>query len=253
MEIRIQKWMAQLGIVSRRQAEQWIQDGRIDVNGRRLNQLGFKLNPEKDIIKLDGRSLNTHLPPKIYWLLNKPLGVLCSRVAQGKKRTIFSLEKLRHCPFKLESVGRLDYLTEGLLLLTNDGDLANKLCHPRYHIPRHYQVLLSKRLSRLQLNQLQHGIMLEDGKTEGIEARFIHHELGQGQKGFWYGITVHEGRNRLIRRLFKKLNIDVQRLIRHGFGDVRLPSDLPPGQYRQLTGNEVKFLKQSTAQPTTRY
>ncbi len=146
----------------------------------------------------------------------------------------------------MSPVGRLDFRTEGLLLLTNDGELSYKLCRPEYHVPREYQVLLDTRLSKEQEQIIRKGVELEDGPVKNVKITFVHGTNMGVSTGAWYVITVHEGRNRLVRRLFEHFNRRVVRLIRVAFGDIRLPVDLPSGEYRQLTAEEVTKLRQAT-------
>ena len=148
--------------------------------------------------------------------------------------------------FLVSPVGRLDFRTEGLLLLTNDGELSYKLCRPEYHVPREYQVLLDTRLTKEQEQLIRKGVELEDGPVKNVKITFVHGTNMGVSTGAWYVITVHEGRNRLVRRLFEHFNRRVVRLIRVAFGDIRLPVDLPSGEYRQLTAEEVTKLRQAT-------
>ncbi len=193
---------------------------------------------------VDGR-LVTERPPLVYWMLNKPDLCLTSRAREEGKTTIYDLPSLRHVKFLLYPVGRLDYRTEGLLLLSNDGELVHRLTHPSFKVPRTYQVLVQKRLSSEEETQIRHGVALEDGATQGAELQFIQSiDLGQS-RGAWYMITVREGRNRLVRRLFEHLNNKVVRLMRYSYGDLHLPESLKPGDYRQLNSQEIHALKQA--------
>lgn len=242
--IRIQKWIAQLGIASRREAERWVLDGRLMVNGSPCI-LGTKVDPDCDQICLDGRPLaKKNTPPKIYWLLHKPDGFLTSRVDGFQRPTIYDLPKLKKLPFLVSPVGRLDLRTEGLLLLTNDGDLANQLTHPRNKVPRHYHVLISGRLTREEETKIAKGdLVLDDGPVKRVDIRYAHrHALG-GSSGSWYMLTVFEGRNRIVRRIFESLGYKVVRLIRVGLGTLRMPEDLMPGDYRQLTSEQLEQLR----------
>lgn len=140
-------------------------------------------------------------------------------------------------------VGRLDFRTEGLLLLTNDGELARRLMHPKFEVPRYYHVLVSGELRSGDEDAIRRGITLEDGPTSNVDIVFSNNvDLGKS-KGSWYHVTVREGRNRLVRRLFEAINYKVIRLVRFGYGDLRLPQDLEPGGYRQLNSEEIRKLK----------
>ena len=245
-KLRIQKWLSELGLASRREAEAWITDGRIAVNGTIVRELGMKIDPEIDRLTLDGKGLGRSKPSKVYWLLNKPDRTLTSRKSQGNKSTIFDLPSLRGLTFDVAAAGRLDYRSEGLLILSNDGQLIFRLIHPKYKVPRHYSVLVNGRLSAADMKKMTQGIELEDGPVEQVNIKFVHgHNMGK-TSGSWYFVTVFEGRNRLVRRLFEHFGLNVIRLIRNGLGDIRLPESLPPGKYIQLKPNQIKYLKEIT-------
>jgi pseudouridine synthase len=248
--MRLQKWLSQLGIASRREAEKWISEGRVAINGRKVSELGTKVNTDSDTISVDGKPLKTKLPPKVYWLLNKPDKHLTARSDElTDKKTIYDIPMVAKAKFLVNPVGRLDYRTEGLLLLTNDGDLSYKLCRPEYHVPREYQALLDSRLTKEQEQEIKKGITLEDGPVTDVKIQFVHGENLGVSTGSWYIVTVHEGRNRLVRRMFEHFGKRVVRLIRVGFGDIRLPANLPAGEYRQLTAAEVETLRAATEKP----
>jgi 23S rRNA pseudouridine2605 synthase len=250
--MRLQKWLSQLGIASRREAEKWISEGRLAVNGKIVKELGTKVQPESDSVALDGKLLKTKIPPKVYWLLNKPDKILTARSDElTNKPTIYDLPMVGKAKFLVSPVGRLDFRTEGLLLLTNDGDLSYKLCRPEYHVPREYQVLLDGRLTKEEEQTIKKGFDLEDGPVRDVKITFVHGTNMGVSTGAWYIVTVHEGRNRLVRRLFEHFNKRVVRLIRVGFGDIRLPGDLPAGEYRQLTNDQVALLRKSTEKPVS--
>lgn len=241
--IRLQKWIAQLGLASRREAEQWIKDGRLLVNGK-APELGAKINPETDRVSLDGKPVKNEKPPLVYWMMNKPDKFLVSRQGEDTKQCIFDLPSLAKVNFQVFPVGRLDYRTEGLLLLTNDGDLSHRLCHPSYKLPRSYHVLINGKLTKEQFSEFKKGLQLEDGPVR-CEIVYGHgHNMGKS-KGSWYFVTVFEGRNRLVRRMFEKFDYKVVKLFRYGFGDLRLPEDLKAGQYKQLNTKEINYLKKS--------
>lgn len=239
-----------MGIASRREAEKWISEGRLAVNGKIVKELGTKVNVDTDRVALDGKQVKTKVPPKVYWLLNKPDKTLTARSDElTNKPTIYDLPMVAKAKFLVSPVGRLDFRTEGLLLLTNDGELSYKLCRPEYHVPREYQVLLDGRLSKEEELQIKKGITLEDGPVQDVKIAYVHGANMGVSTGSWYMVTVHEGRNRLVRRLFEHFNKRVVRLIRIGFGEIRLPNDLPAGEYRQLTTDQVATLRQSTEAP----
>ncbi len=238
--------MSQLGVASRREAETWISEGRVSVNGQVVTELGRKIDPESDQVTVDGKLLVAAPPPRVYWMLNKPDEVLTTRNDGFQRTTIYDLPKLKKLPFLVAPVGRLDYRTEGLLLLTNDGELANRLTHPKYQVPRQYHVLITGKLTSEDEQGITRGVELDDGPTGKAELRYAHGKnLGQS-RGSWYAVTVFEGRNRLVRRLFEHFGHKVVRLIRVSYGDVRLPEDLIPGEYKQLTSDQIKSLKHLT-------
>ena len=235
-----------MGIASRREAERWIQAGRVSVNGNVVTELGTKINPLVDELAIDGNPVEREAPPLVYWMLHKPDLCLTSHKGDGDKATVFDLPSLNSLPFKLNAVGRLDYRTEGLLLLSNDGEFVHHLTHPKYKVPRHYYALVNKKLSAQQIAEIQKGVSLEDGKTGPIEIQHAQTmKLGK-TTGNWYYLTVHEGRNRLIRRLFEHFDLKVVRLIRFGFGHMRLPDDLKPGEYVQLSSEDIAKLKKAS-------
>lgn len=245
---RVQKWLAHMGVASRREAEGWIREGRVLINGRPAS-LGDKVDPHEDQLEWPKPQAHPHsqAPSKVYWAFHKPAMTLVSRRGQGEKASIYDLPKLKKLPFYVASVGRLDYMTEGLLLLTNDGELNHRLCHPSYQIERRYQVLVQQKLQGGERERLLSGrVDLADGPLR--RARII--ELGGqnlgGSRGYWYQVSVFEGRNRLVRRLMESFGLKVIRLVRVGFGEIRLGEDLPAGAYRQLSSKEIKALKQAT-------
>ncbi len=238
--------MSQLGIASRREAEAWIREGRVAINGETVTELGRKIDPNNDQITVDGKLVEAALPPRVYWMLNKPDEVLTARNDGFQRTTIYDLPRLKKLPFLVAPVGRLDFRTEGLLLLTNDGELANRLTHPKFKVPRQYHVLITGRLTPEEEHAIVRGVDLEDGPSGKTELRYAHGKNLGGSRGSWYAITVFEGRNRLVRRLFEHFNHKVVRLIRVSYGEVRLPEDLSPGEYRQLSSDEIRSLKRLT-------
>jgi 23S rRNA pseudouridine2605 synthase len=244
-KIRIQKWMSQLGIASRREAERWISEGRVSVNGEIVTEQGLKVDPEMDRLEVDGNQVSQKKPPRVYWMLHKPKGVVTSRKGFGEQHTIYDLDKLRNLPFLVSPIGRLDFNTEGLLLLSNDGELANRLSHPNYKVAKHYQIHVKGKLTDLQLEKMQKGVELEDGKTLPCKVKYTYGEKAGKDRGSWYMITVYEGRNRLVRRLFEHFGLEVMRLVRYAYGDINLPDDLKAGDYIQLSKSQVQSLKKS--------
>ncbi len=245
--VRLQKWISQLGLASRRQAEEWIKEGHFKINGQKAT-LGQKILPEQDLVHLKDKRVDAKSsPPKVYWIFNKPLHTLVSHVPQGDKKTIYDGEKLGKVPFKLLSVGRLDYMTEGLLILSNDGEFVFRLSHPSYKLPREYVVISQKPLKKEDLEALNRGRFVVDGKAIKCQIQQGHSikKGGHGTARTCYFITIYEGRNRIVRRIFEQCDRKIVKLVRVRFGDIRLPDNLAPGEYRQLTKQELFNLKSS--------
>jgi 23S rRNA pseudouridine2605 synthase len=237
---RIQKILAKAGIASRREAEQIIAEGRVTVNGKIIDTLGSKADPFKDFIKIDGKKIYP-FEAKVTLLLNKPRGYL-STVKDPKGRpTVMDL--LKKVKYRVYPVGRLDFDAEGLLLLTNDGDLAYVLSHPKFSIPRTYLVKVIGVPEEKKLLRLKKGIMLEDGKASVVSFNV----LRQGEKNSWIRVVMTEGRNHLVKRMFSAIGHSVLKLKRVEFGTLQL-GDLPFGQFRFLTPEEVIKLKLTSSE-----
>lgn len=235
MKERLQKLIAAAGLASRRQAERWIEAGRVTVNGRPA-ALGAQADAERDRIEVDGRPLRLE-QAKVYLLLNKPAGyVTTARDPQGRK--VVS-DLLRDVKVRVFAVGRLDLNTEGLLLLTNDGDLAARLTHPRHQIAKTYLVRIRGALSAAARLRLEQGVELDDGLT--APARVA--KVRSSGSHTWLELTITEGRNRQVRRMCEAVGHTVSRLKRIGLAFLSLDG-VPVGKYRQLTAAEVKRLKQ---------
>ena len=211
-------------------------EGRIIVNGKVVDTLGFKADPSKDHIRVDGKRMNP-FEPKITLLLNKPRGFLSTVKDPEGRPTVMDLVK--KVKWRVYPVGRLDFDAEGLLLLTNDGDLAYTLSHPMFSIPRTYWVKVAGAPEQKRLARLKRGVMLEDGRARVVSFSI----LRQGEKNSWVGVVVTEGRNHLVKRMFSAIGYSVLKLKRTEFGPIEL-GDLPFGQFRYLTPAEVKTLKE---------
>ena len=235
MEERLQKILSRCGYGSRRAAEEYIQMGRVSVNGETA-ELGAKADPLKDTIRVDGQVLQYTEPEKVYIMLNKPRFVLSDRDSSDPRRSVFSIVEDSDGLFV---VGRLDFESEGLILLTNDGELANKLSHPRYGKEKEYQVLVAKRLDDKQLKAWRHGVVLEDGEKTGPANVVISSVSG---KGAWLRVVMTEGRKRQIREIGKTIGLPIVRLVRVRIGTLEL-GDLKPGEYKTLNENQVKSLR----------
>jgi len=228
---RLQKILARAGIASRRQAEKIILSGRVTVNGTIVRELGTKADAQKDEIRVDGKLIYEERE-KLYLMFYKPKGYITSMMdPQGRPTVGHLLGKLGTRVFP---VGRLDFHSQGLLLLTNDGDFAQKILHPRFSIPKVYHVKIKGHLSEIELTKLKKGIELEDGPFSPQEVNI----LKNNRATTWLSITVKEGRNRLIRRAMATLGHDVLELVRVAIGGLEL-KDLKCGKFRFLSEKEV--------------
>jgi 23S rRNA pseudouridine2605 synthase len=234
-EVRLQKWLAEAGLCSRREGERWIEAGRVKVNGKLVTTMGTKVT-KHDKIVVDGKPLAPKRAERTVVLaLNKPVGRICTKKDPEGRPTIYGLLGRGHT--RLISVGRLDINSEGLILLSNDGDLVHKLTHPSSEVSRVYRVRVHGRISADFLTNLQRGVELEDGHTGVLDVAL---DGVQGANS-WVTITLKEGRNRLIRRIFKHFEMDVGRLIRVSYGGVEL-GDVAKGAWRSLPQSEIKKL-----------
>ena len=232
---RIQKILAKAGIASRREAERMVLAGRVLVNGRVIDTLGVKADPLKDAVKVDGKLL-TGFEPKMTLLLNKPRGYLATVKDPKGRPTVMDL--LKPLKWRIYPIGRLDFDAEGLLLLTNDGALANRLAHPKFSIPRTYLVKVGGVPEGKDLARLKKGVMLEDGRARVVSCSL----LRQKEKNSWVQVIVTEGRNRLVKRMFSAIGHPVLKLKRIRFGPIHL-GNLPFGQFRYLTAEEIAKLR----------
>ncbi len=236
MPERLQKILAQAGYGSRRACEDFITAGRVRVNGK-LAELGQKADPAVDKITVDGKAISA-AESMIYVALYKPRNVL-STVEKERGDDRNTVRDLIELPGHIFPVGRLDFESEGLILMTNDGDLANRLTHPRYGHQKEYRVLLAKRPDRDQMEAWSRGVVLEDGyKTQPADVRY---ETGQG-KGAWVRVIMGEGRKRQIREICKQLGLPIVRILRIRIGALRIGT-LKPRQWRFLANDEIKELK----------
>jgi 23S rRNA pseudouridine2605 synthase len=190
--------------------------------------------------------VNRSNAPRVYWMLNKPDCCLTAREDNRGRATIFDLPKLKGLPFIVSPVGRLDFRTEGLLLLSNDGELVHRLTHPSFKVPRCYHVLVNGKLTKEQEKEVRIGVTLTDGPVKGTKLRSIQKQNMGATPGQWYDVTVTEGRNRLVRRIFEHFDLKVVRLVRYQYGELELPSDLAPGEYLQLSSEQIRSLRKAT-------
>jgi 23S rRNA pseudouridine2605 synthase len=235
---RLQKILSRAGLASRREAERWILEGRVSVNGQVIRKLGSQADPAKDSIKLDGKRVKP-AASALYFAFHKPPGIITTvKDSRGRPDLSQFLEQLG-ARQRVFPVGRLDYNSSGLLLLTNDGALAQRLTHPRYGVKKRYRVKLSACPSEQDLASLRKGIRLEDGITAPARVRV----LEKLKKNAWVEIEIHEGRNREVRRMFAALGYFVEKLIRDRVGPVSLGS-LPPGAIRSLSQMEIAAIRE---------
>ena len=240
MEVRLQKLLSQAGIASRRAAEQLILQGRVSVNGVTVSELGTKAGPD-DEVKVDGRRIKS-AERKRYILLNKPAGYGTTRADPQRRRTV--LELLGGIREYIYPVGRLDYDTEGLLLLTNDGDLAAQLTHPRHEVERTYEAKVAGMPDEEALERLRRGIPLDGKRTLPADAVLLNR--GRSDRNGVVRLTIREGRNRQVRRMLEAVGHPVQSLKRTRIGPLG-DRQLKPGQWRELTAQEVRSLSAAAA------
>src|SRR5436309_7625900 len=236
---RLQKIIAAAGVASRRKAEQLITSGHVKVNGTTVTELGSKADPETDHIRVNGKLLQPSEQRHAYFLLNKPKGYVTTMSDPQKRPTVMDL--LRGIRGRVYPVGRLDYASEGLLLLTNDGEFANRLMKAASHVPKTYMVKLAGTPSVEGLSRLRSGLFIavpggRRAKTAPAKVRLIREANNP-----WYEVTLIEGRNRQIRKMFEEIGHHVEKIKRVRYGPLEL--DVHPGEFRRLTPQEVTRLK----------
>lgn len=236
---RLNKFLAGAGVASRRGADELIRAGRVTVNGAVVEELGTRVDPEADAVKVDGRRVMARSGPPVYILLNKPRGVMTTLEDPEGRPTVRGL--LRGSWPRVYPVGRLDFNTEGLLLLTNDGELARLLMHPSSGVPKVYLAKVRGAPDEAALRRLAEGIPLDGRRTAPATAR-----ITRPGANAWLEISVTEGRNRLVRRLLEAIGHPVVKLRRVRYGPISL-GDLPPGRHRTLTQDEVERLRTAVA------
>lgn len=235
MEIRLQKYLADAGISSRRKAEQLITEGKVKVNGEVITNLGTKVNPNKDVIYYNNNIIKIS-SKKIYILLNKPEKYVTTVDDQFNRPTV--IELLHSVSERIYPVGRLDYNTSGLLLLTNDGDLTYKITHPKHCIRKIYIAKVKGTPQEASLEKLRKGIVIDSYKTAPAKVKI----LSKSKNNTILQISIYEGRNRQVRKMCEAIGHPVISLKRIAIGNIFL-GDLPIGQYRSLTKEEINYLK----------
>lgn len=233
LTIRLDKFLSNAGVISRRGVKRFLKEQNVTINSKRVTESGERLNPEKDTVLINGQKLKK--PEFVYFLLNKPIGIISTTSDEFARDTVTSLIDTNA---RIYPVGRLDKDSHGLVLLTNDGELTHQLIHPRYHIPKVYEVLVEGIPTNHQLETLRNGVMLDDGITQ--PAKVIVKKQIKSQT--LLEITLHEGRNRQIRRMCAAVGLDLIDLKRIAFGSLTL-GHLPKGDYRQLTKKEIENLR----------
>jgi 23S rRNA pseudouridine2605 synthase len=248
---RLQKILAQAGIASRRKAEEIILEGRVQVNGQTVTELGTRAEIGRDHIRVDGKLLHGREEQR-YYMVNKPRGYVTTLSDPEKRPTVMELMRQKKGPHgdsvRLYPVGRLDYLSEGLLLMTNDGDLANRLSKTSAGVEKTYLVKVAGVPSAEGLDQLRHGVMIDRGRLnevrKGRRDRVMTSpakvEQVRGGDNPWFELTLTEGRNRQLRKMFEEIGHHVEKIRRIGYGALRL--DVAPGEFRELTPGEVTAL-----------
>jgi len=230
---RLHKVLAQCGVGSRRECETLIEQGRVQIDGKVVTKLGTKVDPGEVEIKVDGERVR--IEARVYYLLNKPRGYACtSSTEHGAKRVIDLVPEQR----RIYTVGRLDERSEGLVLLTNDGNLSNIICHPRYQVDKTYRLAVQGRVDPKQLERIEKGVWLPEGKSAPAHVRRVERH----GPSTVVTVTLWEGRSRELRRIFGKVNLRVSDLVRTAIGPLRLEG-MRPGTYRKLTEADLAFAR----------
>ncbi|MET3575103.1 pseudouridine synthase [Bhargavaea ullalensis] len=232
---RLQKVIAAAGLASRRKAEEMIKDGKVTVNGKTVTELGTKVSPS-DAIEVEGVRIERE--EKVYYLLYKPRSVLSAVTDDKGRKTVTDL--FPEVEERLYPVGRLDYDTTGVLLLTNDGEFAYQMTHPKFNIEKTYVARTKGIPSKEQLKKLERGVVLEDGKTAPARAKIL--SVDKKMNRAIVSLTIHEGKNRQVKRMFEAIGCPVQKLKRESFGFLGLHG-MNAGDRRELTAHEVKQLR----------
>ena len=235
MEVRLQKALADAGVASRRACEDLITSGRVSVNGVQITTLGSKVNPENDELAVDGETVSVN-KSKTYLLFNKPAGVL-STMSDPEGRPCLG-DYFSDRNERLFHVGRLDKESEGLIVLTNDGEIAHRATHPSYGLVKKYLVEIEGHLSAAAAQELRSGIRLEDGLARALEVTVLREPT---PKNAWIEISIHEGRYHIVRRMFEELELPVLRLIRTEFGPLNV-GETKVGRWRHMNQGEIENL-----------
>lgn len=233
--MRINKYIAHSGVVSRRKADELIEAGRVKVNGIVVKEPGIEITP-KDKVEVDNKPIKLE-ERKVYIMMNKPSGYLCTSKDERGRKTALELLGNKYKE-RLYTVGRLDYETEGLLIITNDGEMANRLIHPSNEVKKTYYVELDNVLTMKAIHNLESGVTIDDYKTKKATIK----KIGQGTSTNKCLITIGEGKNRQVRKMFETQRLRVKYLKRLSLGELRI-EDMKPGEFRELTKKELSYLK----------
>ena len=235
-EIRLQKYLANCGIASRRKCEEFILQGKVEVNGKIIKELGSKINPEKDIVKFDGKDVKKE-KKLVYILLNKPIGYVTTAEDQFHRDTVLDLVKVKE---RIVPVGRLDMYTSGALILTNDGDFVYKVTHPKHEINKTYTVTIKGIVQNNEVEELRKGVKIEDYTTKPAKVKILKTDVEKDISRL--EITIHEGKNRQVRKMCEAIGRKVLALHRSKIGNIGVKK-LKLGQWRYLTQKEIHSLK----------
>lgn len=236
-EIRLQKFMADSGIASRRKCEELILQGKVQVNGKQITELGTKINPEKDVVEFENKIINNENKKYVYILLNKPIGYVTTAKDQFGRDTVLDLVKVKE---RIVPVGRLDMYTSGALILTNDGDFVNKVTHPSHEINKTYNVTVKGIVTDENVKALESGVIIDDNyKTKPAKVKIL--KIDKEKKISRIQITIHEGKNRQIRKMCKAIDKNVLALHRAKIGELTV-KNIPLGKWKFLNKNEIEKL-----------
>ena len=235
-EERLQKFIANQGICSRRKAEEYITSGRIKVNGNVIMELGTKIDPNKDVVEVDGKKISNIAGKKVYILLNKPIGYVTTTRDQFNRNTVLDLVNVKE---KVLPVGRLDMYTSGAIILSNDGDFIYKITHPKYEVEKTYNVTLKGQVTDEEIEQLKNGVQIENYVTGKAKVKIL--RIDKEKDLSRVELIIHEGKNREVRKMCEAIGRKVLALHRTKIGNISV-KDLRLGTWRYLKPNEIKSL-----------
>lgn len=240
MTVRLDKFLSNAGVLSRRGIKQFLKREHVAVNGERVTESGTRITAGKDVVTVNGKKITQQ--GFVYFMLNKPMGIISTTADEFARDTVVSLIDTTQ---RIYPIGRLDKDTHGLLILTNNGELTHQLTHPRYHVPKVYRLIVQGKVREQQLTAFHQGVLLSDGITLPAQTQVLSEKQGKTT----LLVTLHEGRNRQIRRMCETVGITLLDLERISFGPIKL-GNLPLGEYRTLTQEEIEKLKQAVIKQT---